>query len=292
MNSVKKCILLNAGTQTRRAFKAGLTTAECEHYATKKMALHIRAHTEPLFLYKNKPIDWNDSFVFTRIRATDQQFCGILYDYFAQHQIPASDPINHSYVNSAEKISQMLLLSMNEITVPDTIIFREESFAANNEYIQSHLTFPLIFKTDGSRGRNVHYVEEYAALEKLLQHKKPHVLALVQPFIPNSFDTRTIVAFGNILGSIKRERTSGYLNNVAQGATPSRYALTEAEERIAINAARVCGIDIAGVDMIHTTDGPIVIEVNKSPQIQGFESVHEFKVFTKIAELAAQKYQK
>ena len=118
------------------------------------------------------------------------------------------------------------------------------------------------------------------------------MLALVQPFIPNSFDTRTIVAFGNILGSIKRERTSGYLNNVAQGATPSRYALTEAEERIAINAARVCGIDIAGVDMIHTTDGPIVIEVNKSPQIQGFESVHEFKVFTKIAELAAQKYQK
>ncbi len=289
METSTKVIFLNAGTETRKAFLLGIGDTPHKWYHTKNIALHISPTHEVTFVRRNKPIDWTGARVFTRLRGTDNQFCGILYDYFLHHHIPASDPINHSYENSAEKISQMSLLAMNGIRVPESFIFREESFARNQAYIEERLSFPVVYKTDGSKGRNVHIANTVEELRALVASKQPQVLALVQPFIENTFDTRTIVAFGEVLGSIKRTRTTGYLNNIAQGAIPEVYTLTDTEKEIAIRAAQVCGIDVAGVDMIHTEEGPVVLEVNKSPQVQGFESVHHFKVFEKIARLMMEK---
>ncbi len=289
MEPSTKVIFLNAGTETRKAFLLGIGDTPHTWYHTKNIALHISSANEVTFVRRNKPIDWTGARVFTRLRGTDNQFCGILYDYFAHHHIPANDPINHSYENSAEKISQMPLLALHGIRIPETFIFREESYARNQAYIEERLTFPVVFKTDGSRGRNVHFAENVEELRRLVATKRPEVLALVQPFIENTFDTRTIVAFGEVLGSIKRTRTSGYLNNIAQGALPEVYTLTDAEKAVAIHAAHVCGIDVAGVDMIHTPEGPIILEINKSPQIHGFESVNGFKVFEKIARLMMEK---
>ncbi len=263
---------------------------ECEHYRTKYMLLHIQKNGQPFFIYKSKPIDWSESFVFTRLRSHDQHFCGIIYDYLKHFQIPMNDPINHSYVHSAEKISQMLTLALAGIRVPETIIFREESFEKNREYILKHLSFPLIYKTDGSQGRNVHFVKTIEGLDTLVSQKRERVLALIQPFIENTFDTRTLTAFGEVLGSIKRERVGGHLNNVTQGASVSSYTLTLTERAVALRASETCKIDVAGVDIIHTEMGPVVIEVNKSPQVTGFESAHDFKVFEKIAQILKEKY--
>jgi RimK family alpha-L-glutamate ligase len=285
MNNERKFVFLNAGTETRKALIAGIGDSLYEWYHTKNMILHINKEGTPLFVYKNSPISFDGAHVFTRLRAQDQQFCGILYDYFKHNHIPANDPINHSYENSAEKISQMLLLALAGIRIPETIIFREEGYRKNRAYIEEHCIFPLVFKTDGSKGKNVHYVTTIEELDELVDKKKPYIRALTQPFIPNTFDTRTIVAFGTVLGSIKRARTEGHLNNIAQGAQASPYELSEDEKNSAIRSAEICGIDVAGVDIIHTPDGPIVLEVNKSPQVHGFESVHTFKVFEKVAEL-------
>lgn len=289
METSTKVIFLNAGTETRKAFLVGIGDTPYKWYHTKNIALHVSPEGAVIFVRRNKPIDWTGARIFTRLRGTDNQFCGILYDYFAHHHIPASDPINRSYENSAEKISQMSLLAMHGIRVPESFIFREESYARNQAYIEERLTFPVVYKTDGSRGRNVHFAENIEELRALVAAKQPQVLALVQPFIENTFDTRTIVAFGEVLGSIKRTRTSGYLNNIAQGAVAEVYTLTDAEKEIAIRATKVCGTDVAGVDMVHTPEGPIVLEVNKSPQIHGFESVHHFKVFEKIARLMLER---
>ncbi|QQR64481.1 hypothetical protein IPH92_02830 [Candidatus Kaiserbacteria bacterium] len=285
METSSKVIFLNAGTETRKAFLAGIGDTPYKWYHTKNIALHVSKEGDVIFIRRNKRIDWTGAQVFTRLRGTDTQFCGILYDYFAHHHIPASDPINRSYENSAEKISQMSLLAMHGIRVPESFIFREESYARNQAYIEERLIFPAVYKTDGSKGRNVHFAENIGELRRLITAKQPYVLALVQPFIQNTFDTRTLVAFGEVLGSIKRTRTTGYLNNIAQGAIPEVYALTDIEKEIALRSAKVCGMDVAGIDMIHTAEGPIVLEVNKSPQIHGFESVHNFKVFERIAEL-------
>lgn len=280
-----KCIILNAGSETRRAFVQGLNNLPFEHYKTKRILLHIDGGGIPHFLNRNVSIDWGGAFVFTRLRADDKQFCGILYDYFVQNGIPVNDPIIRSYPNSAEKISQMLNLALAKIPIPETFIFREESFRRNQRYLREHISFPAVFKTDGSKGRNVHYVRSWDELVTLVHEKEPTRLALVQPFIENTYDTRTVVAYGEVLGSIKRTRSTGHLNNIAQGAVPDVHKLTETEASLAIRSAEVCKIDIAGVDMIPTPNGPIVIEVNKSPQVHGFESVHGFRVFERVAEI-------
>lgn len=292
MPQTKKCILLNTGMETRIAFEAGLQHTPTERYHTKGILLHINEAGVPNFIHKNNLIDFANSYVFMRLRGTDPHFCGMMYAYFAHHNIPVNDPINRSHPYSAEKISQMLFLSLGGVRIPETLIFREESYAANRDYIIAHSVFPLVFKTDGSKGRDVHIAHSVSELDALVKNKQPRRLALIQPFIENTFDTRTLVAFNEVLGSIKRTRATGYLNNIAQGATASLMELTNEEKTVAQIAAKVCGIDFGGVDMIHTPGGPIVLEVNKSPQIGGFESVHNFKVFTKIAELMQRNFGK
>lgn len=278
------------GSETRKAFKEGAPDGVFESYRSKETILHIGKDGSITFLYKNLPIDFTDSYVFTRLRATDPHFCGMMYEYFAHRGVPANDPINRSHPYSAEKISQMLFLTLAGIRIPETIVFREESYKANRAYIMEHVTFPLVYKTDGSKGRNVHIAHTAEELDAFVAEKRPYRLALVQPFIENTFDTRTLVAYGEILGTIKRTRTNGYLNNIAQGAVASHYELTDSEKEIARASATATRIDFAGVDMIHTETGPIVLEVNKGPQIAGFESVHPFKVFTKIATILKERF--
>jgi ribosomal protein S6--L-glutamate ligase len=123
-----------------------------------------------------------------------------------------------------------------------------------------------------------------------VREKKPYRLALIQPFIPNTFDTRTLVAYGEVLGTIKRTRTNGYLNNISQGAIASAYTLSDEEKQVTINAARVCRIDFAGVDIIHTDTGPVVLEVNKSPQVRGFNSVYKGNVLKDVARIIEEKF--
>lgn len=283
---MKKIILLNGGTQTRTAFQLGVDTAQFASYKSKELILHITQDLQLVFLDKNTPIDFTDAYVFTRLRATDSHFCGILYEHFRANGIKASDPINSSFRMSEEKIAQMPRLARAGIKIPQTIIAREESYEANKEYILSNIQFPCVFKTDGSQGRAVFKVESAAELEERIAEKKKYELFLIQELIPNTFDTRTLTVYGEILGTIKRSATNGsFYNNVAQGAKVSAYTLTEEEQTVAIKATNACELDFGGVDMIHTDNGPIVLEVNKSPQIKGFESIYgENTVFKHIAQ--------
>lgn len=281
---MKKIILLNAGSRTRNAFAQGVTKSELITLRSKEMIAHMSSN-HVVFLNKGVPVDFTDAYVFTRLRASDAHFCGILYEHFEANRIKASDPINASFKASEEKISEMPRLVRANIPIPDTIIAREESYALNKQYILEHISFPLVYKTDGSQGKNVHKVNSLDALEALIGTKDPHELFILQELIPNTFDTRTLVAYGTILGSIKRSAKDGnFHNNVAQGGVVENYELTSEEKQIAINACAVCKIDFGGVDIIHTHDGPVVLEVNKSPQIKGFEKIHgENSVFSTIA---------
>ena len=168
----------------------------------------------------------------------------------------------------------------------------QESFAKNRHYIEEHISFPLVYKTDGSQGKNVSLINSMKELEQLIADKEPHALFILQENIPNTFDTRTLVAYGKILGTIKRTAPAGkFLNNVSQGGTVSTYELTAEEREIALKATAVCGLDFGGVDLIHTEDGPIMLEVNKAPQIHGFERVYgKDIVFSTIARLIEEKF--
>ncbi len=283
---MKKIFALNCGSRTRRALGEGISKAQLVPLRTKELMMHIKKDLTISLFHRNERIDFTDSVVFTRLRANDAHFCGILYEHFEALSIPASDPINRSFKLSEEKISQMPRLARAKIRIPETIIAQEESYRANRDYIVNNISFPLVFKTDGSQGKAVFKIDTQAELDEKIANKHKYELFILQELIPNTFDTRTLVAFGTILGSIKRSAQNGnFLNNVAQGGLASEYQLTEEEKAIAITACDVNSIDFGGVDIIHTESGPVVLEVNKAPQITGFESIHgENFVFKTIAQ--------
>jgi ribosomal protein S6--L-glutamate ligase len=171
------------------------------------------------------------------------------------------------------------------VPIPKTIIAREEGYRDNREHILAALSFPLVFKLDGSQGNRVHKINSAEELDSAVAMKPKYERFLLQELVPNTFDTRTLVAYGTILGSIKRIGAPGsFLNNVSKGADVEKHELSETETALAIKACAATRIDFGGVDMIKTDTGYVVIEVNKSPQIAGFERVFgKDYVFSRIA---------
>ncbi len=291
---MKQLILANAGTQTRRAFIAGAGDTPVLSIKTKSMIL-LLGYSEPIsFIYKGVPVDFTDSVVFTRLRANDALFCGILYEHLKALGIPASDPINHAFPNAEEKIAQMARFVRAGVPIPKTIIAREEGYRKNRDVILEHVSFPLVYKLDGSQGNHVHKINSVEELDAAIAAKPAHERFILQELIPNTFDTRTLVAFNTVLGSIKRVGQDGsFHNNVSKGAAVEAHHLTETETALALAATKATDIDFGGVDMIATETGYVVIEVNKSPQVAGFERVFGAGyVFSKIAALLTERYAK
>ena len=97
---------------------------------------------------------------------------------------------------------------------------------------------------------------------------------LVQEFIKEAAgkDIRCFVIDGKVVASIQREAAKGeFRSNLHQGGTASEIKITAEEKKLAVKAAKVLGLQIAGVDIIRSNKGPLVLEVNSSPGLEGIE---------------------
>jgi len=98
---------------------------------------------------------------------------------------------------------------------------------------------------------------------------------LVQEFIQEAEgkDLRCFVVNNRVVASIQRQAAPGeFRANLHQGGTASPVKITRDERRIAVRAAKAMGLNVAGVDMIRSERGPLVLEVNSSPGLEGVET--------------------
>ena len=87
-------------------------------------------------------------------------------------------------------------------------------------------------------------------------------------------DIRCFVIDGKVVGSIMREAAAGeFRANLHLGGTASSVRITPTERKIAVNAAKAMGLQVAGVDIIRAKDGPKVLEINSSPGLEGIETI-------------------
>ena len=108
---------------------------------------------------------------------------------------------------------------------------------------------------------------------------------LVQEFIKeaSSSDIRCFVLGNKVIGAMMREAKDGdFRANIHRGAEPKPIELTNEEKSLAIRAARIMGLNVAGVDIIRSERGPLVLEVNSSPGLQGIEKVTQKDIAGKI----------
>jgi len=110
---------------------------------------------------------------------------------------------------------------------------------------------------------------------------------LVQEFIAEAggADVRAFIVDGQVIGAMKRQGVEGeFRSNLHRGGTASVIKLTPEEKATAIKAAKKLGLAIAGVDMLQSSRGPLVMEVNSSPGLQGIEGATKLDIAGKIIE--------
>ena len=148
---------------------------------------------------------------------------------------------------------------------------------------------PYVIKLlEGTQGRGVVLTETMeAAISAIETMKKIDANILIQEFVSESRgeDIRAIVVGDKVVASMKRKAKPGeFRSNVHLGGTVENYDLNEQEEESAIKAAKVLGLSVAGVDLIQSNRGPLVLEVNSSPGLEGIEKASGIDVAEKIIE--------
>ena len=145
-----------------------------------------------------------------------------------------------------------------------------------NRFLQVFGGSPLIVKLlEGTQGKGVVLAETKKAAESVINaFKSLNANILVQEFIKeaNGKDLRLFVVDGKVVAAMQREALPGeFRANIHLGGTASIVKVTPEEKKIAIKAAKAMDLKVAGVDIIRSSKGPLLLEVNSSPGLEGIE---------------------
>lgn len=175
---------------------------------------------------------------------------------------------------SRDKLFSSQLFSQNGIQIPITGFAK--SPLDTNDLINMVNGAPLIIKLlEGTQGKGVVMTENSKAAESVINaFKSLQANILVQEYIKEAGgkDIRCFVIDGKVVASIQREAKKGeFRANLHQGGTATIIKVTNDEKKLAVKAAKVLGLQIAGVDIIRSNKGSLVLEVNSSPGLEGIE---------------------
>jgi ribosomal protein S6--L-glutamate ligase len=185
-------------------------------------------------------------------------------------------PLNESVAvtRSRDKLRSAQLLARKGIGMPVT------GFAHNPDDIQDLLEVaggaPVVIKLlEGTQGIGVVLAETKKAAESVIQAfmgLKANIM--VQEFIKEAkgADIRCFVVGGKVVAAMKRQGPEGeFRSNLHRGGSASLVKLTPGERATAVRAAKIMGLEVCGVDLLRSNHGPVVMEVNSSPGLEGIE---------------------
>lgn len=187
---------------------------------------------------------------------------------------------------SRDKLRSLQLLSKAGLGIPKTVFSRETD--AVDDLIE-HLGVPMIIKlASGTQGNGVVLAETRKAAKSVIQAFYVNDTSfLMQEYIEESggSDIRALIVGNQIVASMKRQSLDDdFRSNIHQGGEGTPIKLTDEEKKTALKAAKAMGLQICGVDMIRSDRGPLVLEVNSSPGLEGIENVTGRDIATKIIE--------
>ncbi len=155
---------------------------------------------------------------------------------------------------------------------------------------------PCVVKsTEGTHGSGVFLVKSFPHARQLVyQMLERGLRPLVQEYVEESHgsDVRALVVGGEVVASMRRKaHGSEFRSNFHLGGTVSNIDLTEEQMEISIKATQTLGLELAGVDMLESGRGPLVLEVNSSPGLEGIERATRINVAGKVAERLSTLYE-
>ncbi|MFN0032111.1 MAG: 30S ribosomal protein S6--L-glutamate ligase [Flavobacteriales bacterium] len=182
---------------------------------------------------------------------------------------------SQALVRSRDKLRSMQILSRAGLGLPKTVF---TNYSKDVDKILAEVGgTPVIIKLlEGTQGLGVVLAEnEKAAISVIEAFNGLKARVIVQEFIREAkgADIRAFVVDGHVVGAMKRQAKEGeFRSNLHRGGSAQVIELTPEEEIVAIKAANALKLGIAGVDMLQSERGPLIIEVNSSPGLEGIES--------------------
>jgi ribosomal protein S6--L-glutamate ligase len=187
---------------------------------------------------------------------------------------------------SRDKLRALQILSKHDVDMPKTV------FASKGCVTDIHRLIgnpPWVLKIlEGTQGVGVVLVDNRKAAKSVLDaFNGMNVHMLIQEYIEEAggSDIRALVVNGKVIGAMKRQGAEGdFRSNLHQGGTATVYELSDEEKKTALAAAKAMGLSVCGVDMIPSSRGPLVMEVNSSPGLQGIENATGIDIADEIME--------
>lgn len=198
-------------------------------------------------------------------------------------------PVNESQsiARSRDKLRSLQLLAAEGVGLPVT------SFAHSTKDIDGLIQLaggaPLVVKLlEGTQGMGVVLAETKKAAESVIgAFRQLDANVIVQEYIKEAggSDIRAFVVGNRVVAAMQRTAAPGeFRSNVHRGGKASRIRLTPEERATAKRAAKILGLNVAGVDLMRSNHGPVVLEVNSSPGLEGIEGATGIDVAGKIIE--------
>lgn len=227
----------------------------------------------PQIFYKGIPIEDVDA-VIPRIGASVTFYGTAVVRQFEMMKVFTAVE-SQALVRSRDKLRSLQILARAGLGLPKTAFTNYSKDVSS--VIKNVGGAPLVIKLlEGTQGVGVVLVENNNAAESVLEaFNGIQARVIVQEFIKEAggADIRAFVVDGVVVGAMKRQGKEGeFRSNLHRGGSASIIELTDEEENAALKAAKVLGLGIAGVDMLQSNKGPLIMEVNSSPGLQGIEA--------------------
>lgn len=181
---------------------------------------------------------------------------------------------SQALVRSRDKLRSLQILASAGVGLPKTVFTNYSKEV--NKLIDTVGGAPLIVKLlEGTQGYGVVLAPSTKAAQSIIEaFHSMKARVIVQEFISESkgADIRAFIVNGKVVGAMKRQGKEGeFRSNLHQGGSGSLIKLTKTEREAALTAAQAMGLPIAGVDLLQSERGPLILEVNSSPGLEGIE---------------------
>lgn len=243
-------------------------------------------HKRPEVFYKGKKLADFDAIIPRISNRMTRYGCAILRQFEMQGAWTVSSSI--AITRARDKLRSSQILTKAGVSTPKTLVSRN---TADLDDLLEQIGLPVIIKlASGTHGNGVVLADTKKAAKSALQafylYNEDGTNILLQEYIKESAgtDIRAFVVGTKVVASMKRQSLDDdFRSNLHKGGEGTAVKLTEQEKKMALKAAKAMGLKIAGVDLLRSKNGPLVLEVNASPGF-GIETITRRNVAVKIIE--------
>ncbi|NQX86281.1 MAG: 30S ribosomal protein S6--L-glutamate ligase [Flavobacteriaceae bacterium] len=227
---------------------------------------------KPTIYYNDRYLDYIDAII-PRIGASVTFFGSAVVRQFEMMNV-FTTVTSDAIIRSRDKLKSFQRLSKAGIGMPKTVF---TNYSRDVEEVIAHLGgTPVIIKLlEGTQGLGVVLAETKNAAESVLEaFNGLQARALVQEYIAEAkgADIRALIVDGQVVGAMKRQGREGeFRSNLHRGGSAEYIKLSDAELKLAVKTARTLKLPVCGVDMLQSHKGPLLLEVNSTPGLEGIE---------------------